>query len=62
MDPGDQAVDNQIKTDAGQLCKKKNQRISIISQDKGYREYRDKKNKNKSGNHISVAKSVKDVT
>lgn len=61
VEPGNQAVDNQIKTDAGQLCKKNDQRISIISQDKGYRSFSHRKNKNMSGNRISVEPSVKAV-
>lgn len=58
--PGDQAVDNRIKSDVGQLLKKGNQDITIVSQDKGFEKYRDRKNNGKDGNRISVAKSVKE--
>ena len=56
--PGDQAVDNQIKTEVGQLLKKGNQDITIVSQDTGFAKYRDRKKSNKLGNKISTAKSV----
>lgn len=58
--PGDQAVDNQIKAEAGQLLKQGNQKITFVSQDKDFVEYRDRKKNGKNGNHITVAKSVKD--
>lgn len=54
--PGDQAVDNQIKSVAGNLLKNKNQKVTIISQDKGYDKYI--KQKKKSGKSISREKSV----
>ena len=56
--PGDQAVDNQIKSVADKLLKDKNQEVTIISQDKGFDEFI--KQKNKSGKQISRAKSVRD--
>jgi hypothetical protein len=58
--PGDQAVDNQIKAEAGQLLKKGNQDITFVSHDKGFEKYRDRKKNGKSGNSISVVKSVKE--
>lgn len=58
--PGNQAVDNQIKAEAGQLLKKRNQDITVVSHDKGYEKYGDKKNGGRDGNRFSVAKSVKD--
>lgn len=59
--PGDQAVDNQIKAEAGRLLKKGNQDIDIVSQDKGFGKFAKKKNKNELGNHLSTAKSVKEI-
>lgn len=57
--PGDQAVDNQIKAQVGQLLKKKNQDITIVSHDKGFVEFRDRKKKKQSGSSsLKVAKSV----
>lgn len=58
--PGDQAVDNHIKSEADKLLKYKTQEITIISQDKGYDKYIEKMKK--SGKHISRAKSVRDRT
>lgn len=58
--PGNQAVDNQIKAEAGQLLKKGNQDITFVSHDKGFEKYKDKKQNTKGGNHISVAKSIKE--
>lgn len=58
--PGDQAVDNQIKSEVGQLLKKENQDITIVSHDNGFKEYAEKKKNNKGGNHICVIKSVKE--
>ena len=60
VEPGDQAVDNQIKAEAGQLLKKGNQDITFVSHDKGFEKYRDRKKNGKSGNSISVVKSVKE--
>lgn len=56
--PGDQAVDNQIKAEAGQLLKNGNQDITFISQDPDFAEYRDRKKNTGLGNRISTAKSV----
>lgn len=56
--PGDQAVDNQIKTEAGQLLKNGNQDITIVSQDSDFVEFRDRKKNEGFGNRISTAKSV----
>ena len=56
--PGDQAVDNQIKSEVGELLKNKNQDIKIVSKDKGYDKYI--KVKKKSGKHISRAESVRE--
>ena len=58
--PGNQAVDNQIKTEVGQLLKKENQDISIVSQDKGFVKYGNRKENGKDGNSINVVKSVED--
>lgn len=58
--PGNQAVDNQIKTEAGQILKKGNQKVTLVSQDKGFEEYAKRKNNSNNGNKISVAKSVKE--
>lgn len=60
VDPGDQAVDNQIKAEAGQLLKKGNQDITFVSQDKDFADYRDRKKCGKDGNRIRVSKSVKE--
>lgn len=60
VEPGDQAVDNQIKAEAGQLLKKGNQDITFVSHDKGFEKYRDRKKNGKNGNSISVVKSVKE--
>lgn len=57
VSPGSQAVDNQIKTEAGRLLKKENQDVVFVSYDSDFKEYADKKN-NKSQNRISVVKSV----
>lgn len=56
--PGDQAVDNAIKSDAGRIIKDKKEKVTIVSQDKGFENYRDKKNKKSSKNNIRTAKSV----
>ncbi len=58
--PGDQAVDKQIKKDADRLLKKGDQAVTIVSHDKGFVEYENSKNSEGYGNHISVAKSVKE--
>ena len=60
VEPGNQAVDNQIKSEAGQLLKKGNQDITFVSQDKDFVEYKDRKKNGKNGNRITVAKSVKE--
>ncbi len=60
VEPGDQAVDNQIKAEAGQLLKKGNQDITFVSHDSDFAEYRDRKKNRKDGNSITVVKSVKD--
>lgn len=60
ISPGNQAVDNVIKSRTGQLLKEKNQNIKIISQDKGFQRYINKK-KEKSelnGNKVCVCKNV----
>ena len=56
--PGDQAVDNQIKAMAGQLVKESDQKVSIISQDKGFQKFAAKKNQHNTGEQITVSKSV----
>ena len=53
-------MDNQIKSEAGQLLKKGNQDITIVSHDKCFEVYRDRKKNGKDGNRITVVKSVKD--
>ena len=58
--PGDQAVDNEIKAEAGRLLKEK-KNVAIVSQDKGFKKYGDKKNKNSYGSKVKTAKSVKEV-
>ena len=60
VEPGDQAVDNQIKSEAGQLLKKGNQDITFVSQDKDFVEFKDRKKNGGKGNRIAVAKSVKE--
>lgn len=60
VEPGNQAVDNQIKAEAGQLLKKGNQDITFVSHDSDFAEYRDRKKNRKDGNSITVVKSVKD--
>ena len=60
VEPGDQAVDNQIKAEAGQLLKKGNQDITFVSHDSDFAEYRDRKKNRKDGNSITVVRSVKD--
>lgn len=59
--PGDQAVDNWIKSNAGQLLKKGHQDVAFISQDKGYKKYKDRKQNEQNGNKIYVAKSVEEI-
>lgn len=59
--PGDQAVDNQIKTDAGQLLKKGNQVVIFVSHDKGFARFAKRKNNMDSGNRVFTATSVKDA-
>ena len=56
--PGDQAVDNQIKAMAGQLVKEPDQKVSIISQDKGFQKFAAKKNQHNTGDPIIVSRSV----
>ena len=60
VEPGGQAVDNQIKAEAGQLLKKGNQDITFVSHDKDFAEYGDRKRNKKDGNSITVVKSVRD--
>lgn len=60
VEPENQAVDNQIKAEAGQLLKKRNQDITFVSHDSDFAEYRDRKKNRKDGNSITVDKSVKD--
>lgn len=60
VEPGNQAVDNQIKAEAGQLLKKGNQDITFVSQDKDFVEYKDRKKSGRDGNRITVAKSIKE--
>ena len=43
VSPGNQAVDNQIKAEAGQLLKRRNQDVTIVSQDTGFAKYGDRK-------------------
>ena len=57
---GPQAVDNQIKTEAGRLLKKKNQEVTFVSQDSDFKKYADRKKNNELGNKISTAKSVEE--
>lgn len=57
---GNQAVDNQIKAEAGQLLKNRNQDITFVSQDTDFAKYKDRKKNNKLGNKISTAKSVEE--
>lgn len=61
VSPGDQAVDNQIKAEAGQLLRKGNQNVTFVSHDKGFDEYKNRKNDRSSGNRINTVKSVKDA-
>lgn len=57
--PGDQAVDKQIKKDAGQLLKKKDQVVIIVSQDNDFKEYEKRKRaKGLPRNKLTIAKSV----
>ena len=57
--PGDQAVDKQIKKDAGQLLKKKNQVVIIVSQDNDFKEYAKRKKEKRLGNNkLIIVKSV----
>ena len=56
--PGNQAVDNQIKAMAGQLVKEPDQKVSIISQDKGFQKFAAKKNQHNTGDPIIVSRSV----
>lgn len=56
--PGKQAADNQIKAEAGQILQRdKEQRIAIVSRDKGFEDFANRK----SNNRISTAKSVQEV-
>ena len=58
--PGNQAVDNQIKAQVGQLLKMENQDITIVSHDKGFNEFAGRKKRKHEGTRILVVKSVKD--
>lgn len=58
---GDQAVDNQIKAEAGRLLKKGNQEVTFVSHDKGFDKYKNRKKDRSSGNRITTVKSVKDI-
>ena len=60
VSPGDQAVDNQIKAEAGQLLKRGNQEVTFVSHDRGFDKYKNRKNDRSSGNRITTVKSVKD--
>ena len=53
--PGPQAVDNKIIQEAERITKEENQKVTIISQDTGYKKIKGKK---KNGSSISTAKSV----
>ena len=55
--PGEQAVDNLIKTYAGNYSKN-GKRVVMVSQDKDFAEYRDRKKQTQPNCHISVARSV----
>lgn len=55
VEPGDQAVDKRIIQEAKKITKKKNQKVTIVSQDKGFKKVAGKK---KNGSSISTAKSV----
>ena len=56
--PGKQAVDKEIKAEVERYLKKGNQDITIVSQDKGFKKFIDKKRNNNLKNTISMAKSV----
>ena len=57
--PGDQAVDKQIKKDAGKLLKKKDQVVIIVSQDNDFKEYEKRKRaKGLPRNKLTIVKSV----
>ena len=60
VSPGDQAVDNQIKAEAGQLLKRGDQEVTFVSHDRGFDKYKNRKNDRSSGNRITTVKSVKD--
>ena len=60
VSPGDQAVDNQIKAEAGQLLKRGNQEVTFVSHDRGFDKYKNRKNDRSSANRITTVKSVKD--
>lgn len=53
--PGPQAVDKKIIQEAKKITENKNQKVTIISQDTGYKKIKGKK---KNGSSISTAKSV----
>ena len=57
VEPGPQAVDNRIKAEVGNLLRKGNQNIGIVSHDKDYDDYIEKKN-GKNGNVVQRATSV----
>lgn len=61
VSPGDQAVDNQIKAEAGRLLKRGNQDVTFVSHDRGFDEYKKRKDDRSSGNRITTVKSVKDI-
>ena len=57
VEPGDQAVDKRIKKETEIITRKKNQKVTIVSQDKGFQKVQCKK---KNGSSIFTAKSVKE--
>lgn len=58
--PGDQAVDNRIKSEVGQLQKKGNPNITIVSHDTGFVKFSKKRAETK-GKVVSVVKSVNEA-
>ncbi len=57
VEPGNQAVDKRIIKDAEKITQKENQKVTIVSQDKGFKKVQRRK---KNGSSISIARSVRE--
>lgn len=59
VEPGNQAVDNQIKTDAGRYLQE-NKKVTVVSHDSDFSDYKKRKKEENKNYDIEVSKSIKD--